>query len=337
MKRSIWILLLLACAVSTRAQEAEDPHAMEKEKIREIKLSGEYYYSDVTSDDVEDVKATARQLIVLAAQEREKTSKDISGVVADSCRYILLKRLDRPRVFAYVSKEAVAVYLYGKPRATTPPATADTTAKRPTTAVAPDTLKAADTTAPKPAAVLPTERKDTVQLLPADTTRGKDSTRTIAPLPHKDTARVVVQDTVRVTVRDTNRVTVRDTVHLTVRDTTRVTMQDTTRLTVIDTVRQHVEIRTTGNDRLDRVTRMKTMKEVEKWFIAEKRAGRMMFGKMKTAARPENCYLLVFSKKGEVVAVLDKGEKSRRNLVTGKPGDRLENYPGHGVIWFTLH
>ena len=323
MKRSIWILLLLACAVSTRAQEAEDPHAMEKEKIREIKLSGEYYYSDVTSEDVEDVKATARQLIVLAAQEREKTSKDISGVVADSCRYILLKRLDRPRVFAYVSKEAVAVYLYGKPRASTPPATADTTAKRPTTAVAPDTLKAADTTAPQPAAALPTERKDTVQ--------------TIAPLPHKDTARVVVQDTVRVTVRDTNRVTVSDTVHLTVRDTTRVTMQDTTRLTVIDTVRQHVEIRTTGNDRLDRVTRMKTMKEVEKWFIAEKRAGRMMFGKMKTAARPENCYLLVFSKKGEVVAVLDKGEKSRRNLVTGKPGDRLENYPGHGVIWFTLH
>ena len=275
------MLALLWSTITLHAQTQQDPYAAEKVKIREIKLSGEYYYSDVSSADIEDLQATARHLLALSVQERERTSKEVSKVVADSCRYIHLKLLDRPRVFAYVSKEAGAVYLFGKPQTTTSPTVLN------------------------------------------------------VPMARKDTTKVTIRDTVRVTVQDTTKVMVRDTVRVVLQDTTRVVVRDTTHVT--DTVRKQLEIRTTGNDRLDRIARMKTIKEVEAYFIAEKKAGRMMFGKMKTAVRPESCYLLVFSKTGDVVAVLDRGEKSRRNLITGKRGDRVENYPGHGVIWFTIH
>jgi len=310
MKAGLWVAFLLA-GMAVQAQEQQDPYAAEKAKIREIKLSGEYYYSDVSSADVEDVKAMARQLIVLSVQEREQTSKDVSKLVADSCRYILLKRMDRPRVFAYVSKEAVAVWLRGKkPEQPLPPV--DTNRER---ASVPPMIATKDS--------LPATQSD------MSVRSAKDTATVVTPVVRKDTTRVTVRDTVRVTIRDTNRVVVQDT--------TRVLIQDTTRVRVTDTVRNRFEIRTTGNDRLDRISRMKTISEVEAWFIAEKRAGRMMFGKLETAVHPENCYLLVFSREGKVVAVLDKGEKSRRNLITGKAGDRMENYPKHGVIWFTLY
>jgi hypothetical protein len=59
------------------------------------------------------------------------------------------------------------------------------------------------------------------------------------------------------------------------------------------------------------------------------------YGKYATAQKPEECYLIVYDPAGNIRAVLDKGEKTRLNLKTGKD-DSIRNYRGCGAIWFKV-
>lgn len=291
------------------AQEA-DPFVAEKARIREIKLSGEYYYSDVSTEDAEDALLMARRLLALEIQGQESGCEKVADLLLDSCRYIRLKRIDRPRIFAYIAKETVAVWLgdgTGQPAGVPDKAAvvADTADRK----VAADTVGGGS--AGQTVAVDTAGGAQAGQAIVADTA-GSDSA---------DRAVVVRPDTLTVTVRDTVRVVVRDTVSL----------------TVTDTVRTRLELRTTGNDRLDRIVKMKTIAEVQPFFIAEKKAGRMMFGKLSSATRLGECYLLFFNREGKVVAVLGKGDRTRLNLLTGK-SDSAERYrKGNGAIWFLLY
>ena len=60
------------------------------------------------------------------------------------------------------------------------------------------------------------------------------------------------------------------------------------------------------------------------------------YGKYNTMTEPNNCYLIIYDSDGEIRAVLDKGESSRKNLSTGKE-DSEHNYSGCGAIWFQLN
>ena len=60
------------------------------------------------------------------------------------------------------------------------------------------------------------------------------------------------------------------------------------------------------------------------------------YGKYLTAKNPADCYLIVYDPAGNIVAWLDKGEKTRKNLKTGK-NDAISNYRGLGAIWFTIN
>lgn len=59
------------------------------------------------------------------------------------------------------------------------------------------------------------------------------------------------------------------------------------------------------------------------------------YGKYATALNPEDCYLVVYDPAGNIKAILDKGDKVRHNLNTGKE-DSIKNYRGCGAIWFTI-
>ena len=292
----LWICLGLLLSWDVAAAQEADPFVAEKARIREIKLSGEYYYSDVSSEDAEDALLMARRLLVLEIQGQESGCEKVADLLLDSCRYIRLKRIDRPRIFAYIAKETVAVWLgdgTGQP------------------AGVPDKAAVVADTAGRKVAVDTVGGGSAGQTVAADTAGSDSADRTV----------VVRPDTLTVTVRDTVRVVVRDTVSL----------------TVIDTVRTRLELRTAGNDRLDRIMKMKTIAEVQPFFTAEKKAGRMMFGKLSSAIRLEECYLLFFNHEGKVVAVLDKGDRTRLNLLTGK-SDSAERYrEGNGAIWFLLY
>ena len=329
MKRLAWITMCLFFACGVFAQTTEDPYAEQKAEIRNLKLSDEYFYSDVSSADLEETRAMARQLLVLAIQQEEPEAMGVDTLVADSCRYIDLQRVDRPRVFAYLSKEAVAVWLYHKHH---PGQALPVVAAAMPEAVQADTLPATQSDSTKSAAPQTT-------LLPADTVKVAE-----APLQVQDSvlaedlqAFVVPVDTVRQVVVDTVRTVLHDTLRVTVTDTVHVTLRDTSRVTVVDTIRASYKPKATGNARLDKIVAMKTIQEVQDYFIAEKRAGRMMFGKMDSAVNPESSYVLIFARDGSVVAVLDKGDDARLNFTTGKSGDRIANYKGYGIIWFLLY
>lgn len=329
------------------AQET-DPFAAEKAQIREIKLSGDYYYTDVSSEDAGEARLMAVKLLVLEIQSQESGCEKVADLLMDSCRFIRLERIDRPRIFAYITKETVAVWLDGgKPKPeevaeVKPVVVADTSGIVPEgnseTDVRPDSavvLPVVDTTVVLPVAdTLPVKDDVLVPVvedgrLPTDTTAAKT-------VETADTLTVTVSDTVKAVVADTVRAVVTDTVKAIVTDTVKVVIRDTVSLTVTDTVRTRVELRTTGNDRLDRILQMKTIAEVQPYFVSEKKEGHLMFGKMSSAVRPEECYLLFFNREGKVVAFLGKGSTSRLNLLTGQT-DSVDQYRGNGVIWFLLY
>ena len=60
------------------------------------------------------------------------------------------------------------------------------------------------------------------------------------------------------------------------------------------------------------------------------------YGKYLTAKDLPECYLIVYDPAGNIIAWLDKGENTRKNLKTGK-ADSIANYHGCGAIWFTIN
>ena len=324
----IGVGLFFACGAFA---QTDDPYAEQKAQIREIKLSNEYFYSDVSSANPEETRDMARQLLVLAIQQEETDAMGVDTLVADSCRFIELKRIDQPRFFAYISKEAVAVWLYRKHHPGEP---------LPQLAAAPpvDTVPVA-----VPATPVAEVPADTAIAVAADTTlaalpqTAADSLQDGKPAPLAAVDSVAQRDTLAAVSADT----LAQPVVTAPADTTAVQPADTVQPQPViirtDTVRTEYEVKTSGNERLDKIIAMKTIGEVQEHFIAEKLAGRMMFGKMDSATNPENCYILIFGRDGKVAAVLDKGYDARLNFTTGESGDRIENYKGYGVIWFLLY
>lgn len=68
-----------------------------------------------------------------------------------------------------------------------------------------------------------------------------------------------------------------------------------------------------------------------------KKSGEIIdYGKYLTAKNLPECYLIVYDPAGNIIAWLDKGENTRKNLKTGK-ADSIGNYHGCGAIWFTIN
>ena len=77
-----------------------------------------------------------------------------------------------------------------------------------------------------------------------------------------------------------------------------------------------------------------TYKELISLLDQKKEEGVLIYGRIKTMRSPDRCYLAVF-KKSEVITILGKGDQERLNLKTNTQ-DSLNNYKGHGVIWFQI-
>ena len=79
---------------------------------------------------------------------------------------------------------------------------------------------------------------------------------------------------------------------------------------------------------------IQTYKELISLLDQKKEEGTLIYGRIKTMRSPDRCYLAIF-KKSEVITILGKGDKERLNLKTNTE-DSLNNYKGHGVIWFQI-
>lgn len=87
---------------------------------------------------------------------------------------------------------------------------------------------------------------------------------------------------------------------------------------------------------IEQIKKAKNFFELKQIMEPLKQKGDILdYGKYATAKNPEECYLIVYDPAGNIKAILDKGEKVRQNLNTGKE-DSIRNYRGCGAIWFTI-
>lgn len=88
---------------------------------------------------------------------------------------------------------------------------------------------------------------------------------------------------------------------------------------------------------IERIMKARNFFELREIMEPLKESGEIMdYGKYLTAQDPANCYLIVYDPAGNILAWLDKGENTRRNLKTGK-NDTIKNYHGCGAIWFSIN
>lgn len=295
MRRWYMCFLCLFCVQCVFAQEQDQA---EKAKIKEIKLSGNYYYADITMDKEKDALELALRNLILTIQSDLSVGKGIEACVKEKWQHIALSREGKRRVFAYVYKgdvddkfaeEAGAVVGTGEERDTVADAQAN------------DVVREADTTAVAVAGKVEGEVRDSVageMLGDAGMQRGRD------------TVVIVRKDTVVVSHRDT--IVVREVV-------------------------TGEKSGTTGNPMLDQILTFKKIEDLQRYFVRKKEEGKLMFGKLDSAVTPEKCYMVIFSRSGEVVAILDKGVTNRRNLTSGAENDHVDNYRGYGKVWFQLY
>lgn len=87
---------------------------------------------------------------------------------------------------------------------------------------------------------------------------------------------------------------------------------------------------------LEQIKKARNFFELKQIMEPLKQKGDILdYGKYATAESPEDCYLIVYDPAGNIKALLDKGDKVRQNLNTGKE-DSIKNYRGCGAIWFTI-
>ena len=88
---------------------------------------------------------------------------------------------------------------------------------------------------------------------------------------------------------------------------------------------------------IEKIMKARNFFELREIMEPLKESGEIVdYGKYLTAQDPANCYLIVYDPAGNILAWLDKGENTRRNLKTGK-NDTIKNYHGCGAIWFSIN
>ena len=290
------LYLFFLCLFVLHVAGAQEQYQEEKAKIKEIKLSGNYYYADVTMDKLNDARELALQNLILGVQSDLSVGKEIIPRIKEKWQHIALMRENKQRVFAYIYKGDVDEKFAGQ--------------KADSDVVEQDTL-----------AGIPV--KDVVSA--GDTTASGERGGVAVVAEEK-----VVPDTVKAV--EVQRVT--DTVTVVRKDTVVVTRRDTV---VVREVVKEGAPRGTGNPMLDKILTFRKIDELQRYFVEQKEKGKLMFGKLSSVVTPEQCYMVIFSRSGEVTAILGKGTTTRCNLTKGTEGDRLENYPNQGKVWFQLY
>ena len=96
------LYLFFLCLFVLHVAGAQEQYQEEKAKIKEIKLSGNYYYADVTMDKLNDARELALQNLILGVQSDLSVGKEIIPRIKEKWQHIALTRENKQRVFAYI-------------------------------------------------------------------------------------------------------------------------------------------------------------------------------------------------------------------------------------------
>lgn len=352
MKKLSYLFILLLFPIVAFAQEATEQDKENKEKIKEIKLSEDYVYADaVTEDNLSEAQQNSMDLLranvnAIFAERFHMPKEDVEeiwDVIEDKCQNVTIKKGDLFRVFTYIMKD----YLFpGKKKkkvkneelAEVKPSKDEilpdeieevsealvndslpTASQNEILAFVPD-AKPDVTSQPEPqqtqeAGESEATLQDKAQEVVSEVTG--DPTEVVTEVPVAVATSVATEEPVTTTVIATPVTQVEEPVAAEPED---ITVSSPSALALDPIVKELLEIQ--------------TYKELISLLDQKKEEGTLIYGRIKTMRSPDRCYLAIF-KKSEVITILGKGDKERLNLKTNTE-DSLNNYKGHGVIWFQI-
>lgn len=321
-------LLFLFCLIPLwgMSQEVKNAEIVEKEKIKEIKLSENYVYAETaTENNLSEAQQNSMDLLrtnvnSIFAERLGMPKEDVEeiwDVIEDKCQNITIKKGDLFRVFTYILKDYV---MPGKRKSKLAAVTNENAVQAEDSIVAEKVESLVDVMADDS---LSTEIQETVT---AEV--GKENTDVIATVVKTE----VIPKTEEQPV--TAVAPVSEVVPTVVAVTPTVAPEPVvTSAAIVTPEPEKAEL--SFHPIIRELLTTKTYKELISLLDKKKEAGTLIYGRIKTMKSPEKSYLAIFNKQSEVVTILDKGNNERLNLKTNTL-DTLKNYGGSGVIWFQI-
>lgn len=311
MKHLISLFAALSLSVPWIIAQTTPTDAETKAKIRKIKLSEQYIYTDAMSANSFDearnmaVEELRIQVSSLLAEEGkgEAFAEEAMRRMDMSSKLLQYKQMGMFKVFAYVGKNVLTGEAAAEETAETPVVTVEPPVAQETV----PTDSTASATAPAaPAAVTDVEQEDSFTLEDTDST----DIAAVATLP----------DTTAVAEAATKEET---------RPAETVVTTPVSETVETDSLFAP-QLRIIGD-----LLALDSYEGIMLYLNAMKEDGRLMYGRISTLVKPEEAYLIIV-KDGKLVTVLDQGDSGERaNLRTRQP-DNIRNYKGHAVIWLKV-
>ena len=292
-----------------------------KAKIRKIKLSEQYIYTDAMSTNSFDearnmaVEELRIQVSSLLAEEGkgEAFAEEAMRRMDMSSKLLQYKQMGMFKVFAYIGKNVLTSEATAEKQAETPVETPAVTAGQPATQEAvPADSAALATTPATPTAVPEMEQEDSFTLEDTDSTAvvTLPDTTAVAALP--DTT-AVAEAAEQEAVRPTKAI-----VTTPVSETVETDSLFAPQLRIIGDL-----------------LALDSYEGIMLYLNAMKEDGRLMYGRISTLIRPEEAYLIIV-KDGKLVTVLDQGDSGERANLRTHQQDNIRNYKGYAVIWLKV-
>lgn len=352
MKKLSYLLILLLFPIVAFAQEATEQDKENKEKIKVIKLSEDYVYADaVTEDNLSEAQQNSMDLLranvnAIFAERFHMPKEDVEeiwDVIEDKCQNVTIKKGDLFRVFTYIMKD----YLFPgkKKKKVKNEELAEVKASK--DEILPDEIEEVSEALVNDS--LPTAAQNEILAFVPEAKPDVTSQPESQQTQEVGESEATLQDKTQEVASEVTDDPTEAATEIPVPVTTSVVAEEPVTTTVIATPVSQVEepvvsgkeeiaVSSPSAPALDPIVKellkTQTYKELISLLDQKKEEGTLIYGRIKTMRSPDRCYLAIF-KKSEVVTILGKGDKERLNLKTNTE-DSLNNYKGHGVIWFQI-
>lgn len=304
-------------------------------KVRDVKLSGEYLYSEASSmNSAAEAKEAAltgietEANVLLAEQNKSREEKRaVWGAAAG--KVVCLEYTNGPlfKAMAYVPKSAVTEVVVVS-TAATPPAEPVEPAKpvEPATPAKPEQVATPEQPAePAPVLEMPVKNETDNEAVK------QAKLAELVALPQKplEDEKKGIDSTMPSEEQFRSKLAENVLKKLTWTQSTPPAVPDLQKeLKPLDTVN------TSTYNILTSLLKMDTYESVMLYLDAMKDDGRLMYGRLESAKSLERAYLIIIQE-GKLVTLLNKGGRERVNLKTNQPED-VTRYIGYGIIWLQI-
>jgi len=302
------IVFLQVCVVSV----AQDKH----EKERSIKTTDLYLYGEATADSETEATSTAKKILLSQIYDFEPAlinrSEPVEAMLANSGQYITMPRGIKFRTIAFALKSEIESMVKVELASTADVSVEESVSE--ISEVKAETLQSQEEVATEAAAsememlgVAADPDVSTVAEEPKMSSIGREAIATTAVV---ESSEIPKTDPEAEGTVESEKPAKSEEISI-----------------------QHVF--TSSRELLDYIITVDQAGSLQKIFDEQKRKGMLIYGGSKSLSFADKCYLVYYTREGEVLCVLDKGAAMRKNLRNGALESR-ENYSEYPFVWFQL-